>query len=177
MYSRLNSDFGSQHFSACYLPGSGPLDCRLVIQVLLRLCMILNACVHRRHPCLTPLAEGGEIELKYLSQGYIRWPGQGSNPRPSDYESDTLEILKLNVWFVCVCMCEIYVCLCVCAYYVCVRAYMCMCVWVCESVSEIVCLRKCVCVSLCLKYTLFFSLNGSLPFFVYMYKFNFIFEG
>ena len=40
-----------------YLSVSGPLDFRLVIQVLLRPCMILNACVHRRHPCLTSLAE------------------------------------------------------------------------------------------------------------------------
>ena len=29
----------------------------------LRPCMILNACVHRRLPCLTPLAEGGGFEL------------------------------------------------------------------------------------------------------------------
>ena len=39
-------------FCACrhHLSVSGPLDFRLVIQVLLRPCMILNACVHRRHP-------------------------------------------------------------------------------------------------------------------------------
>ena len=36
---------------------SGPLDFRLVIQVLLSPCMILNACVRRLHPCLTSLAE------------------------------------------------------------------------------------------------------------------------
>ena len=60
--------------------------------------MILNACVHRRHPCLTPLAEGGEIELKYLSKGYTRWPGQGSNPRPLDYEFDTLSTGPLRPW-------------------------------------------------------------------------------
>ena len=42
---------------AGYLPVSGPLDFRLVIQVLLSPRMILNACVRRLHPCLTSLAE------------------------------------------------------------------------------------------------------------------------
>ena len=32
--SQPNSDFGGQCVSACYLPVSGPLDFRLVIQVL-----------------------------------------------------------------------------------------------------------------------------------------------
>ena len=38
---------------------SGPLDFRLVIQVLLSPRMILNACVRRLHLCLTSLAEDG----------------------------------------------------------------------------------------------------------------------
>ena len=45
------------HMRAGYLPVSGPLDFRLVIQVLLSPRMILNACVRRLHPCLTSLAE------------------------------------------------------------------------------------------------------------------------
>ena len=40
-----------------HLSVSGPLDFRLVIQVLLCLCMNLNACVHKWHPCLKYLAE------------------------------------------------------------------------------------------------------------------------
>ena len=40
-----------------YLYVSGPLDFRLVIQVLLSPRMFLNACVRRLHPCLTSLAE------------------------------------------------------------------------------------------------------------------------
>ena len=51
------SDFGGQCVSECYLPVSGPLDFCLVTQVLKRPCMILNTCVHRRHPCLTFLVE------------------------------------------------------------------------------------------------------------------------
>ena len=53
----------TSNMNAGYLPVSGPLDFRLVIQVLLRPCMIFNACIHRRHPCLTPLAEGRGFEL------------------------------------------------------------------------------------------------------------------
>ena len=93
-HSRTHQSHG-QHPVGSFISSSGsavvPPNVTLpVIQVLLRPCMILNACVHRRHPCLTPLAEGGEIELKYLSQGYTWWPGQGSSPWPSDYESNTL---------------------------------------------------------------------------------------
>merc|ERR1712115_281779 len=43
-------------------------------------------------PSLTSLAEDGEIEVKYLSQGYTKWSGLGSNPRPSDDESDALTV-------------------------------------------------------------------------------------
>ena len=47
--------------NAGHLPVSGPLDFCLVIQVLLSLRMILNACVRRLHPCLTSLA--GDVAL------------------------------------------------------------------------------------------------------------------
>ena len=55
----LFASFRFQGVCECchYLYVSGPLDFRLVIQVLTHPCMILNACVHRRHPCLTSLAE------------------------------------------------------------------------------------------------------------------------
>ena len=58
------------HMHAGYLPVSGPLDFRLVIQVLLSPRMILNACVRRLHPCLTSLAEDGRSKWR---------PGQDSN--------------------------------------------------------------------------------------------------
>ena len=35
----------------------GPLDFRLVIQIILSQCMNLNACVHTRYICLTSVAE------------------------------------------------------------------------------------------------------------------------
>ena len=41
------SDFGGQCVSACYLSVSGPLDFRLVIQVLFGPRMFLNACARR----------------------------------------------------------------------------------------------------------------------------------
>ena len=53
--------------------------CRLSLQVLLCSCMILNACVYRLHPCLMSLAEEGEMDVKYLSQGYTEWHRQGSS--------------------------------------------------------------------------------------------------
>ena len=56
-YSRPNSDFGGRCVRAYYLSVAGPLDFRLVIQVLLSPHMILNACVCRLHPCFTSLAE------------------------------------------------------------------------------------------------------------------------
>ena len=54
--SQLHSAFVGFRCLPC-LYVSGPLDFRLVIQVLLSPRMILNACVCRLHPCFTSLAE------------------------------------------------------------------------------------------------------------------------
>ena len=56
--SQLHSAFVG-YMCLPYLYVSGPLDFRLVIQVLLSPRMFLNACVRRLHPCLTSLAEDG----------------------------------------------------------------------------------------------------------------------
>ena len=55
---------------AGYLPVSGPLDFRLVIQVLLSPRMFLNACVRRLHPCLTSLAEDVALPLDRVIRPY-----------------------------------------------------------------------------------------------------------
>ena len=69
------------HMYAGYLPVSGPLDFRLVIQVLLSPRMFLNACVRRLHPCLTSLAEDAALpHLVTHKSTAAQCPGRGSNP-------------------------------------------------------------------------------------------------
>ena len=84
---------------AGYLPVSGPLDFRLVIQVLLSPRMILNACVRRLHPCLTSLAEDVALPQEQYTRttpeharagNRTRAGGVGA-PRVNHYTTDTPE--------------------------------------------------------------------------------------
>ena len=93
----------------------------------------------------------------YLFANQILSQHSKSTSKHTSFKSTSTEILKLNVWFVCVCMCEIYVCLCVCAYYVCVCLRICVCVCGCVSAWAKLCVWGSVSVCHCvLKYTFFF---------------------
>ena len=75
------SDFGGQCVGAWYLPVSGPLDFRLVIQVLLGPRMILNACVRR--PDLGLTSHPNDAALPHLvthKATAAQCPGRGLNP-------------------------------------------------------------------------------------------------
>ena len=63
-----------------YLYVSGPLIFRLVIQVHLSPCMVLNACVRRLHPCLTSCRRRGTTTRAVHPIHTWTCPGRGSNP-------------------------------------------------------------------------------------------------
>ena len=75
-----------------YLYVSRPLDFRLVIQVLKHPCMILNACVHRRHPCLTSLAEDMALLQGWYNHILLALPELGIEPESLQKESRVLTI-------------------------------------------------------------------------------------
>ena len=77
---------------AGYLPVSGPLDFRLVIQVLLSQRLFLNACVRRLRPCLTSLAEDVALPRDRVVQPYAfcTMPRLGIEPGLVDGDPEIL---------------------------------------------------------------------------------------
>ena len=65
-----------QPHSVSNLYVSGPLNFRLVIQVLLRPCMILIACIHRRHSCNVPCRrQGNRGQVSFQRIHRVLWIG------------------------------------------------------------------------------------------------------
>ena len=90
----LFAPFGFQGVCECchYLYVSRPLDFCLVIQVLTHPCMILNACVHRRYPCLTSLAEDMTLPQGWYNHILVALLELGIEPESLQKESRVLTI-------------------------------------------------------------------------------------